>query len=111
MIGYNNHRGLHFLQALHNNPDRPPMTKTDRAAIEPTDVNIKQIDCLKHIRELAQNDALVMKLKTLKPGTWFNFNAKSTNPLRAKLAPANNHTLHFMYVNNIGQKTALTSTE
>ena len=52
-----------------------------------------------------------MLLKKLKAGAWFDFDAKSTNPQRVKLAWVNSKTLHFMFVNSLGQQMALKSAE
>ncbi|MFT7130026.1 MAG: hypothetical protein ACI89U_002148, partial [Gammaproteobacteria bacterium] len=111
MVGYDNNQGIVLLQALHNERSSSVETTINTTVIEPIVTDIEQIDISKHGTKLAKNDALVMKLKTLKPGVWFDFNAKSTNPLRAKLAWMNNHTLHFMFVNSIGQQVALKSAE
>lgn len=111
MVGYDDNQGIIFLQNLHNDPSSSLKTGANTTVIEPTATDIEQVDISKHVKQLAQNDALVMKLETLKPGALFEFNARSKNPLRVKLAWINRRTLHFMFVNSMGQQIAIKSAE
>ncbi len=111
MVGYDNNQGIVLLQALHSGQDNDLESQESRTVIAPTATDIDQVDIGKHAELMAKNDVLIMKLKKLKAGAWFDFDAKSTNPQRVKLAWVNSKTLHFMFVNSLGQQMALKSAE
>ena len=69
------------------------------------------MDISKHVEQATQNDPLLMKLKTMEFGTWFEFAANSENPQRVKLAWSNTGTMHFMFVNRMGQQVAVKTGE
>ena len=55
------------------------------------------------------DDELVEQLKQLKFGTWFDFNTDKPREQhhRLKLAWSNKITMHFMFVNRMGQQVAV----
>ena len=109
-VGYDNLQGKRLLQALH---DRQHITAADTTphSTEQAAPSIDEVDASARTETAPANDALLMKLKKLELGTWFELNADSEQPQRVKLAWSNADTLHFMFVNRLGQQVAVTSGE
>ncbi len=103
-VGYEGEAGQRLLDALHHaHRERAQLesgTATPRAA--DIDAPITASD------ELA-TDPILEKLNRLEFGTWFVFLADRPRKeqLQAKLAWSNSRTQHYMFVNRLGQQTAV----
>ncbi|ARN74706.1 hypothetical protein BST96_11585 [Oceanicoccus sagamiensis] len=103
-VGYDSNQGKRLLEAL---MQRQQDTSTAATPVTtPVSANIDDVDIASQSREAAEGDKVIMMLRKTQPGTWFEFNADSKTPQRAKLAWANTDTLHFMFVNRMGQQVS-----
>ncbi|MFT3929661.1 MAG: DUF1631 family protein [Spongiibacteraceae bacterium] len=103
-VGYDVEAGQHLLDALHRG-------QRDRIASEasPTEQRMADIDApIAQPAELVA-DPLLEKLGKIEFGTWFVFLADRPRKeqLQAKLAWSNSRTQHYMFVNRLGQQTAV----
>ena len=103
-VGYEIEAGHHLLDALHR-------AHRERIAHEtaPTEQRTADIDApITPPAELAA-DPLLEKLSKVEFGTWFVFLADRPRKeqLQAKLAWSNSRTQHYMFVNRLGQQTAV----
>lgn len=75
---------------------------------QPAEADIERIDINQHHPNTAKDDVIQTLIGT-EFDTWFIFNAHQAKTLqqRVKLAWSNTTTLHFMFVNRIGQQAAL----
>ena len=103
VVGYDSLQGKQLLETLRQRHTFAA-TGTTSTAAKPVTAHIDEVDIAGQQDAAIQRDALLMKLKTAKVGTWFEFNANSKNPQRVKLAWSNTNTLHFMFVNRMGQQ-------
>ncbi len=101
-VGYDSNQGKRLLKALLLQQKNMPSTAVPASA--PIKANIDEVDISKDSRAAAGNDEVIMTLRKTQVGTWFEFQADSKQPQRAKLAWSNTDTLHFMFVNRMGQQ-------
>ena len=102
-VGYDSSQAILLLKALFEQQP-PPAAKE---AQDPIAANIDEVDISKHAETAIRNDELQLTLKKTKFGTWFEFDANTKTPKRYKLSWANTNTLHFMFVNRMGQQVAV----
>ena len=69
--------------------------------------NIDEVDLHRDLAEKAQKDSVIKQLINTEFGTWFKFDVDSQSPQEVKLAWSNTTTLHFMFVNRLGQQVAV----
>ena len=111
-VGYDSNQGKRLLEALQQRQKTAASSAAPSSTtLQPVSANIDAVEISKPATAATKNDKLLMKLKQLQPGTWFEFNADSNNPQRVKLAWSNTDTLHFMFVNRIGQQVVVKSGE
>jgi hypothetical protein len=95
-VGYDSQQGqqlLSQLEALHHQHNVQAKTLCD------TDIEQLHIAPPGHIDEQA-----LAQLQAIKPGNWLLFNKGQDNEKRLKLTWSNPSTLHFMFVNKLGQQ-------
>ncbi len=109
-VGYDDLQGRRLLKTLQ---ERQQTAIANAAAMpnKPIIANIDEMDISKPIDPASKNSALLTRLKSTEPGTWFEFNADGSNPQRVKLAWSDTNTLQFMFVNRMGQQVAAKSSE
>jgi hypothetical protein len=107
-VGYDNNQSQHLLDSLFKQQANPP---SHSATVKPIAANIDEVDITSRAKTAIRNDELLLTLKKTEFGTWFEFNAHTKTPKRVKLAWSNTNTLHFMFVNRIGQQVAVLSGE
>ncbi|WP_101757564.1 DUF1631 family protein [Oceanicoccus sp. KOV_DT_Chl] len=110
-VGYDSAQATKLLQALIEYQHQMPAAKSNIRTIANNTMaaNIDDVDLGKQAEAAAKADDLLKTLKQTESGTWFIFNANTDNPQRVKLAWANTNTLHFMFVNRLGQQVAVSS--
>ena len=105
-VGFNSSQGLLLLKTLndhqHTASKSPPLK-----ALKSVNADIDQIDTSQQTKLTTIDENLVQQFKQMEAGSWFEFNAASKTPQRVKLAWSNTHTLHFMFVNRMGQQVAV----
>jgi Protein of unknown function (DUF1631) len=111
-VGYDSSQGDHLLKALQkqqtlNSAAGSAFTQTQ----QPTEANIDEVDITHHSESAADRDDLIKQLKSLEFGTWFVFNVNTPGVERVKLAWSDQNTLHFMFVNRMGQQIAVKTGE
>ncbi|MGK0441077.1 MAG: hypothetical protein ACJA0N_000873 [Pseudohongiellaceae bacterium] len=117
-VGYDNEYGqkiISELTTLHKQAtacNEPQLNSTDadiEAAKEPEiiETNIDEVDIHQDIEKTIKDDEIIQQLRDTEPGTWFLFNSNGKQPQQVKLAWANSTTLHFMFVNRMGQQVAV----
>lgn len=103
-VGYEAEAGQQLLAALHQ-------ARRERAALDIGAVAPQAADIDAPITEPAAiaADPLLEKLSRLEFGTWFVFRADRPRKeqVQAKLAWSNSLTQHYMFVNRLGQQTAV----
>lgn len=105
-VGYDDSQGQRLLTTLINRQQYVD----DKQSIKPITPAITDIDNVKinqKAQAALQKDSIIKKLTTVEFGTWFAFNANDKNSQHAKLAWSNANTLHFMFVNKMGQQVAI----
>ena len=106
-VGYEAETGRQLLAALHKaHRERLTLKSTPQ---RPADIDEPLVAAAEH-----SDDALLQKLQKVEFGTWFLFFADRPRKqqVRAKLAWSNTRTQHYMFVNRLGQQTAvITGTE
>ena len=111
-VGYDDSQGkilLDEMQAIHENITHNRDSDPGQKQTQPIDTDID--DVLTGDSETLQqpDDELLEKLRELKFGTWFDFNTDKPREQhhRLKLAWSNKITMHFMFVNRMGQQVAV----
>lgn len=106
-VGFDNNHGEHLINSL------LALETTERTAHtelpeKSNKTDIENIDISPHPASIAK-DEVIQALIDTEFDTWFIFNAHQSKTLqhRVKLAWSNTTTLHFMFVNRIGQQAAL----
>ncbi|MCR8921173.1 DUF1631 domain-containing protein [Dasania sp. GY-MA-18] len=119
-VGYDSSQGqqiidklLHLHEQQRHNLE--PASNTDASATEAEiqpeviDAHIDEVDINQSIEAETKGDDIVQQLKKTEFGTWFVFDANSDQAQHVKLAWSNTTTLHFMFVNRMGQQIAVKS--
>ena len=106
-VGYDIAQGQKLLQALLESEQKSPSVGETNTSV--VAANIDDVDIAKQVEKATKADELLMTIKNTESGTWFIFNADTDSPQRAKLAWSNTNTLHFMFVNRLGQQVAVRS--
>lgn len=105
-VGYDTEQARRLLKILQERQKAStPKTAAPRQSPAPADID--KINIAAQSVAAAEQDPLIMKLKQMEFGTWFEFAADSASPYRVKLAWSNTSTLHFMFVNRMGQQVAV----
>lgn len=104
-VGYDAEQSQRLLEALQDR-QKVPAAKPHAPRQQPTPADIDQVNITAQAAA-ARQDPVIMKLKQIDFGTWFEFAADSSSPYRAKLAWSNTNTLHFMFVNRMGQQVTV----
>jgi hypothetical protein len=101
-VGYETETGRQLLEALHK-------AHRERLTLKPTPQREANIDAPLAASADHSGDALLAKLENLEFGTWFLFFADHPRreQVQAKLAWSNARTQHYMFVNRLGQQTAV----
>ncbi len=107
-VGYDSTQGKRLLEALHQ---QHLLAANSQSSLTPGVANIDEVDLGKRAKAALQADSILQQLRHTEFGTWFEFNADTVTPIQAKLAWANNNTLHFMFVNRLGQQVAVKTGE
>lgn len=105
-VGYDAEQSQRLLKILKER-QKVSAPKTGAPPQQPAPADIDQINIAAQSVAAAKQDPLIMKLKKMEFGTWFEFAADSASPYRVKLAWSNTNTLHFMFVNRMGQQVAV----
>jgi hypothetical protein len=107
VVGYDKTQSIELLIALHTcHQQQAEKSPTPYLPAKPVDIDSIHID--PQLAGLDKKDPLLQKLTALESGTWFIFNADDTKQLRrVKLAWSDPNTLHFMFVNRMGQQIAM----
>lgn len=110
-VGYEIEAGHHLLDALHRAHRERAASVPDTVASTTAPAKLRTADIDAPIVqpvELAA-DPLLEKLGKVEFGTWFVFLADRPRKeqLQAKLAWSNSRTQHYMFVNRLGQQTAV----
>ncbi|WP_019530704.1 DUF1631 family protein [Dasania marina] len=116
-VGYDASQGQQIINQLmhlheqHAKTHSQSATKTTETAKQPEIISahIDEMDINLAIEEETKGDDIVQQLKQTEFGTWFIFDAKSKQAQQVKLAWSNTTTLHFMFVNRMGQQVAIKS--
>ncbi len=100
-VGYEAETGRQLLAALHK-------AHHERLSLKPTPQHPANIDA-PLVNDSTGDDPLLQKLEKLEFGTWFLFLADRPRKeqVQAKLAWSNIRTQHYMFVNRLGQQTAV----
>jgi hypothetical protein len=109
-VGYDHAQSRRLLTALQQ-ASIAGNTSTDSFATPAPSRLIDDVDIAKPLNTAAKNDPLLLKLKHTPFGTWFEFDANSETPQRVKLLWSNTNTLHFLFVNRLGQQVAIKTGE
>lgn len=111
-VGYDGTQSQRMLNALQDQQKATPFTDRRKAApTAPAPANIDEVDISQQTEAAVQKDNLLKQLKQTEFGTWFVFDADTESPRRVKLAWSNANTLHFMFVNRMGQQVAVKTGE
>ena len=106
-VGFENNQSEHLINSLLtlNISAKTPLSESET---QPSQADIERIDINQHHPDTAKDDVIQTLIAT-EFDTWFIFNAHQAKTLqqRVKLAWSNTTTLHFMFVNKIGQQAAL----
>ena len=105
-VGYDNSTAEKLLTDLMQHQEAIA-THTPVEQQTPILADIDKVDISKPSEVAAKSDPLIMKLKKVEFGTWFILNADTKQEQRVKLAWSNINTLHFMFVNRMGQQVAI----
>lgn len=107
-VGYDSVQGKHLLEVLHELQKTATASATANSVVEHASAaHIDEIDISAPVKAAMQHDQQLRQLKNLQVGTWLELNSKSKEPQRVKLAWANTHTMHFMFVNRMGQQVTV----
>jgi hypothetical protein len=110
-IGYEHSQGKLLLQQLLAYEAPPSKNTIPAVTIAPVDIETVNANSSK--TQQMSDKPHIQKLLATDFGSWFIFNAHQAPQLqqRYRLAWANTNTLHFMFVNRLGQQVALHSGE
>ena len=119
-VGYDNEHGQEIIQALSNLHQQAAIEKAKQqgstqatSTAEPikepeiNETHIDEVDINEHVEKQTKDDKIIQQLRKTEFGTWFLFNANTKDAQQVKLAWSNTNTLHFMFVNRIGQQVAV----
>jgi hypothetical protein len=109
-VGYEAESGQQLLDALHRAHQQQTLSaalSAQRQAPPTVDIDAPAVATAAKV----SSDPLLVKLSALEFGTWFLFAADRPpkEQVRAKLAWSNTRTQHYMFVNRLGQQTAVKS--
>ncbi|MDB6063776.1 MAG: hypothetical protein JWM78_3879 [Verrucomicrobiaceae bacterium] len=102
-VGYEAETGRQLIAALQK-------AHQERLSLKPTTQRAADIDAPLHAPASdSDGDPLIKKLEKVEFGTWFQFftDRPRKEQVQAKLAWSNNRTQHYMFVNRLGQQTAV----
>lgn len=105
-VGYDNSQASLLLAALRNNTDAGATGEQARQSDAGGTTAIDKVNIAHHAESTMVDSELLTTLKKLDVGTWFIFNKGSEDAQRAKLAWVDSDSLHFMFVNHMGQRIA-----
>ncbi len=110
-VGYDSEQGNRLLKALENQQQSAPGDASVQPAIKPVKMDIEHVEINQNVQQVLSQNPILEKLSKLDIGTWFEFNSDTNEPEQVKLAWANRNTLHFMFVNRLGQQSNVKSGE
>ncbi|MGK0500792.1 MAG: hypothetical protein ACJAYG_002446, partial [Oceanicoccus sp.] len=106
-VGYDSNQAKRLLNAL---LQQTKNTATDTSLVKvPVAQAIDDVKISATKPQADNSDPIMQQLRQTQPGTWFEFDAKTDNPKRVKLAWSNDKTGQFMFVNRMGIQVAQAS--
>lgn len=108
-VGYDSTQGQALLAALHEQQKNASAIGMSLDATEQT--GTANIDDIDSADQTVKHQDLEKQLAIMQLGHWYDLNADRAHPQRVKLAWLNSKTLHYMFVNRLGQQVAIKTGE
>lgn len=108
-VGYDRTQGGRLIDVVRKRSENAIFNQANATPTEDLLTDIDQLDEVLSANDASNSDPLLEKIRNLRFDSWFEFQPEEpgTDPLHAKLAWSNRKSLHFMFVNRLGQQVAV----